>query len=191
MKRKLEFFYDYVSLYSYLANSQLASLDAEVVYRPMFLGAVLKATGNMPPATVKAKGTYLFKDVARWADRYQVPYKMNPVFPQNTVNALRLALVAQEKGVFDAVHQSLFDAIWALKKDLSDSSLLSEIATSAGLSVDETIAEIGSDRVKNVLRENTDEAIRRGAFGAPTMFVGDEMFFGNDRFEFVTEALAA
>ncbi|MGI9205787.1 MAG: 2-hydroxychromene-2-carboxylate isomerase [Woeseiaceae bacterium] len=191
MNRKLEFFYDYVSLYSYLANSQLDDLDAEIVYRPMFLGAVLQATGNNPPLTIKAKGTYLFKDVSRWADRYKIPYKMNPKFPQNTVNALRLALIAQEKGVFHAVHQPLFDAMWARERDLSDSSLLSEIAAGAGLPAAETLSEIGSDRIKDRLRENTDEAIQRGAFGAPTLFVGEEMFFGNDRFEFVKQALTA
>jgi 2-hydroxychromene-2-carboxylate isomerase len=191
MNRKLEFFYDYVSLYSYLANSQLGSIDAEVVYRPMFLGAVMKATGNKPPATIAAKGTYLFKDVARWVQRYQIPYKMNPEFPQNTVNALRLALVAQEKGVFDSVHQALFDAMWVHEKNLSDASVLAGIAAGAGLPVEETVSEISSDRIKDRLRENTNEAIRRGAFGAPTMFVGDEMFFGNDRFEFVMQALTA
>lgn len=191
MKRKLEFFYDYVSLYSYLANSQLASIDAEVVYRPMFLGAVLKATGNQPPATLPAKGAYLFKDVARWVQRYRIPYKMNPEFPQNTVNALRLALVAQENGVFESVHQALFDAMWVHERNLSDAAVLAEIAAGAGLPVDKTVSEVGSDRIKDRLRENTDEAIRRGAFGAPTMFVGDEMFFGNDRFEFVTQALNA
>lgn len=191
MTRRVEFFYDYVSLYSYLANSQLKSLDAEVVYRPMYLGAVLKATGNSPPLTVKAKREYLFRDVSRWAARYQIPYKMNPVFPQNTVNALRLALVAQERGVFEAVHQPLFDALWAHEQDLSDSSVLSEIAANAGLPVEEALTEIASGRIKDRLRENTDEAIHRGAFGAPTLYVGDEMFFGNDRFEFVQQALNA
>ena len=191
MIRKLEFFYDYVSVYSYLANSQLAGIDAEIVYRPMFLGAVLKATGNTPPATIAVKGAYLFQDVARWVQRYEIPYRMNPAFPQNTVNALRLALVAQEKGVFDSVHQLLFDSMWVHEKDLSDAGVLAEIAAEAGLPVAETVSEVGSDRIKDRLRENTDEAIRRGAFGAPTMFVGDEMFFGNDRFEFVTQALKA
>lgn len=191
MTRTVEFFYDYVSLYSYLANSQLKNLEAEIVYRPMYLGAVLQATGNSPPLTVKAKGKYLFKDVSRWAAHYEIPYRMNPVFPQNTVNALRLALVAQEQGVFDAVHELLFDAMWAFEKDLSDSNVLAEVATGAGLPVDEILSEIVSDRIKDRLRENTDEAIHRGAFGAPTLYVDDEMFFGNDRFEFVEKALNA
>ncbi len=189
MTQKFEFFYDYVSLYSYLANSQLALIDAEVIYRPMLLGGVMNAVGNKPPATLPARGTYLFKDAERWAKRYGIVYKMNPVFPQNTVSAMRLALVAQEKGVLKAVHQALFDAMWARAKNLCDADVLADIISGAGLLVDETMAEINSDHIKGRLRENTDEAVARGAFGAPTMFVGDDMFFGNDRLDFVEEAL--
>jgi 2-hydroxychromene-2-carboxylate isomerase len=146
MSAKVEFFYDYVSIYSYLADSQLGNLaDAEIVYRPMFLGAVMEATGNRPPGTVDAKRSYMMADVARWTERYSLPFKMNPLFPQNTLKALRLALVAQKHGVFETVHRELFDA--------------------------------------------TNEAVERGAFGAPTFFVGEQMFFGNDRFEFIEEAI--
>jgi 2-hydroxychromene-2-carboxylate isomerase len=188
MSRKLEFFYDYVSTYSYLANSQVEKIDAEVVYRPMFLGAVMRATNNSPPMTVEAKGNYLHVDVDRWVSRYGIAFARNPVFPQNTVNALRLALVAQREGCFDVVHRALFDAMWVEQKDLSESACLEEIATSAGLSPGAQ-QDVGSDAIKDELRKNTDEAISRGAFGAPTFFVGDEMFFGNDRFAFIEEAL--
>lgn len=189
MKAKVEFFYDYVSLYSYLANSQLAKLEAEVVYRPMFLGAVMEATGNRPPATVKAKGKYLFTDARRWADNYSIPYAMNPKFPQNTIKALRLALVAQQQGVFELFHQPLFDAMWVKEQDLSDESVLADIVTDAGLSADEMLQKIATDDIKDELKANTAEAISRGAFGAPTFFVGEEMFFGNDRLDFVAEAI--
>ena len=188
MSRKLEFFYDYVSTYSYLANSQVAKIKTDVVYKPMFLGAVMKATDNSPPMTVKAKGTYLNKDVARWVKRYDIPFRMNPNFPQNTVNALRLALVAQREGCFEDVHQVLFDAMWVHGNDLSDVECLAKIATGAGLS-SKAIEDVGSDAIKNELRANTEEAISRGAFGAPTFYVGDDMFFGNDRFGFIEEAL--
>jgi len=188
MSKKLEFFYDYVSTYSYLANSQVAKIKADVVYRPMFLGGVMKATGNSPPLTVKAKGKYLNKDVARWVDRYSIPFRMNPIFPQNTVNALRLALLAQREDCFGVVHQALFDAMWVHEKDLSDPDCLAEIGSGAGMSAS-TLEDIGTDNIKDELRSNTDEAISRGAFGAPTFYVGDKMFFGNDRFEFIEEAL--
>ncbi len=190
MSRKLEFFYDYVSPYSYLADSQVRKLGVEIIYRPMFLGAVMRATGNSPPKNVKAKGDYLDHDIARWVEHYSIPFKMNPVFPQNTVNALRLAIVAQREGLFEGVHEALFGAMWADEKDLGDALCLAEIAAEAGMS-DASLVEIGTDRVKDELRANTDEAIERGAFGAPTFFVGKEMFFGNDRFDFIKAALEA
>jgi len=183
---KVEFFYDYVSVYSYLANSQLSSLTgAEIVYRPMFLGAVMEATGNRPPGTVEAKRKYLHSDIERWAIRYSLTFRMNPVFPQNTLKALRLALVAQEKGAFEIVHQALFDAMWVHEKDLSDEGVLAEIAAKASLS----IGDIEDPAIKDELKANTEEAVTRGAFGAPTFFVGDQMFFGNDRFDFIEEEL--
>ncbi len=186
MSTQVEFFYDYVSLYSYLADSQLQNLDgAEVVYRPMLLGAVMEATGNRPPGTVKAKGKYLSTDVERWTARYSLPFKMNPVFPQNTIKALRLALVAQKEGVFESVHRALFEAMWVQKKNLDDADVLAVIAADAALSLE----AIADQTIKDELKANTGEAVDRGAFGAPTFFVGDQMFFGNDRFEFIRDAL--
>ncbi len=186
MSTKVEFFYDYVSVYSYLANSQLGKLaGAEIVYRPMFLGAVMEATGNRPPGTVKAKGKYLQVDIKRWAERYSLTFKMNPVFPQNTLKALRLALVAQKNGAFDVLHQALFDAMWVHEKNLNDKEVLAEIATNAALALE----DIEDVAIKDELKVNTNEACERGAFGAPTFFVGDQMFFGNDRFDFINDAL--
>ena len=185
MSSKVEFFYDYVSLYSYLAASQVESLGGEVVYRPMLLGAVMQASGNRPPGTVEAKRIYMMQDVERWTRHYSLPWKMNPTFPQNTLKALRLALVAQREGEFMPVHRALFSAMWVEEKDLGDDAVLGAIAAGAGLDIEMT----ADPAIKEALKANTDEAVARGAFGAPTFFVGDEMFFGNDRLDFVREAL--
>ncbi len=191
MTATLEFFYDYVSSYSYMANTVVTALeDVEVRYRPMFLGGVMKATGNSPPGTVPAKGRYLGKDLHRWARHYDVPFRFNSVFPQNTLSALRLALVAQHRGTFELLHQPLFDAIYVHDRDLSDPAVLADIVTAAGLDAEDYAAAIGTTDIKDELKANTEEAIARGAFGAPTFFVGDEMFFGNDRFDFIRAALA-
>ena len=188
MKPKLEFFYDYVSVYSYLANSQLDRFD-EVEYRPMFLGAVMQATGNRPPGTVEAKGKYLSVDVDRWVKRYAVEYHMNSVFPQNTLSALRLAIAAQKRGLFSAIHQPIFDAMFIHDQDLSDPEVLRATVNEAGVPADQLIDDISDQSIKDALKSNTEEALARGAFGAPTIFVGNEMYFGNDRFEFIEEAL--
>jgi len=190
MSRKLEFFYDYVSPYSYMANSQLDTLgDVDVVFRPMFLGGVMKATGNRPPGMLPPRLRYLTRDLDRWARHYGIPFRNNSIFPQNTLAALRLALVAQRQGCFEQVHQRLFDAMFIHDRDLSDLTVLRDIAVAAGLDADALLAALEEPDIKAALKANTEEAVTRGAFGAPTMFVGDEMFFGNDRLPFVKAAL--
>jgi 2-hydroxychromene-2-carboxylate isomerase len=192
MTARLEFFYDYVSAYSYMANSQLADMgDVEIVYRPMFLGGVMQATGNRPPGTVPARGEYLFSDLRRWAARYGIPFRPNSIFPQNTLGALRLAIAAQHSGVFHDIHQPLFDAMFVHDRNLSDEGVLASIVEDAGLDPGPLVGRISDPSIKDELKANTEEAVRRGAFGAPTFFVGDEMFFGNDRLDFVRAELAA
>ena len=189
MTKKLEFFFDYVSPYTYLANSQVRDLGVEIDYRPMLLGAVMQATGNRPPRTVAAKGKYLEMDIARWAAAYGVPFKWGSLFPQKTVNALRAAIVAERQGKFHEVHDPLFEAVWVRDRDVNDTAVLAEILSNAGMNSEAVLEEISTDIVKGELRANTEEAVERGVFGAPTFFVGDEMFFGNDRFEFIREEL--
>ena len=191
MSKRLEFFYDYVSSYSYLADSQLDTLGAgEIVYRPMFLGAVMQATGNQPPANLPARGAYLRRDLERWAARYGIQFRMNPKFPQNTLGALRLALVAQHEGGFERLHRLLFDAMWIQGRDFGEPDVLRELATGAGLDAEAALARSTDAAIKDELKANTEEAVSRGAFGAPTFFVDGEMYFGNDRLDFVREALA-
>lgn len=191
MTRAVEFFYDYVSPYTYLANSQLASLECDVIYRPVLLGAIMKTIGNQPPARLKPRGRYLFEDVKRWADHYQLPYRMHPDFPLNTIKALRLAFVARDAGLFEPIHEALFAAAWEQELDINDDTVLGRIITDAGGPANDMLQQIGSDEVKTRLRDNTDEAISRGVFGAPTFFVEEEMYFGNDRLQFVRAALSA
>ena len=189
MSKKLEFFFDYVSPYTYLANSQVRDIGAEVVYRPMLLGAVMQAAGNKPPKTVPAKGRYLEMDIQRWTAAYGLPFKWGSLFPQKTVNALRVAIVAERKGKFHEVHDPLFDAVWVHDRDVSDESVLAEIISRAGMDAKSVLEEIATDEIKGELRANTEEAVERGIFGAPTFFIGDEMFFGNDRFHFIRKEL--
>ena len=138
MTVKVEFFYDYVSVYSYLANSQLSTLDgAEIEYKPMFLGAVMEATGNRPPGIVDAKKKYMAREFDLWARIYEIPLIMNPQFPQNTLKALRLALVARNHGEFDAVHEALFAAMWQDEKELASEDVLRDIAEGRGVPLGE------------------------------------------------------
>ncbi len=193
--KRVEFFYDYASTYSYLAHRPIEELaerhDAELVFKPMVLGFVFKATGNSMPAAVPAKAAYMVHDVRRWVRHYGVPFHMPSVFPVNTIRALRTAIAALEEGVFPAFHHAVMQAYWANDQDIGDGEVLTALATRAGLDGVRLVARTEELAIKDKLKANTDEAIRRGVFGAPTFFVGDQMFWGNDRLLFVEEALVA
>jgi 2-hydroxychromene-2-carboxylate isomerase len=166
---------------------------AELVYRPFLLGGVMKASGNAPPFTVPNKGRYVGRDVNRWARRYGVELGSNPHFPVNTVLAMRAAVALlsgdADPAVFRAYHDAAFRAMWIEGADLADEGVVRDLVGKAGGDADALIARCGQAEVKDALRANTDEAVERGAFGAPSFFVGDELFFGNDRLDFVEEAL--
>ena len=194
MAKQLEFFFDYGSPFSYLANIQLPGFakrnDAAVLYRPILLGAVLKATGNSSPMTVPAKARYFAEELRRWAARYGVAFRLNPhPFIGNTLPLMRGAVAAQKLGVFSAYHDTIYRAVWAEGLDLGDKAVLSDVLQRSGVNFAELIAASESQDVKDSLRRNTEDAVARGVFGAPTFFVGNEMFWGNDRFDFVEEAL--
>ena len=194
--RAVEFFFDFGSPATYLAWTQLPALcaaaGATLVYRPMLVGAVFKATGNASPITIPAKGRWVIEDLARHARRYGVPLALNPHFPVNTLLPMRIATGVQMErpDEFEALQSALFRAMWVEKQNIGDPSVLGAVLVAAGLDAAALVALAERQHVKDELKANTEEAIRRGAFGAPTMFVGDTMFFGQDRLDFVREALA-
>ncbi|HEY2743021.1 MAG TPA: 2-hydroxychromene-2-carboxylate isomerase [Polyangia bacterium] len=189
--KKLELFFDLSSPYSYLATTQVTAIaarhGAELAWRPMVLGAVFKAVGNDMPARVPHKARWMGKDLQRWADQYGVPWRFSSHFPVNAIKAMRLVLVDDAKA--GAVALAAFAAMWAEDRDITTAEELGRIAERGGLEPAAALAAIETPAVKDRLRANTDEAIARGAFGAPTMFVGDEMHWGNDRLHFVEAAL--
>jgi 2-hydroxychromene-2-carboxylate isomerase len=189
----IEFLFDYASPFSYLANSHIEGVarryDAQIVYVPILLGAIMKATGNISPANIPAKARYMAIELRRWTDRYGVPFQRNPhAFVGNSLRLMRGAVAAQKLGVFLPYHRAVYSATWADAEDLGDDKVLHGVLKNAGI-VDDLIAVTERQDVKDHLRGNTDEALRRGVFGAPTFFVGGEMFWGNDRFDFLEEAL--
>jgi len=126
----------------------------------------------------------------RWAKRYGVPFRANPhPFMRNTMCLVRGAVAAQKLGVFDAYHDAVYRAVWAEAIDLGDDATLADVLDKEGVPAAEVLAAVERQDIKEALRRNTDEAVSRGVFGAPTFFVGNEMFWGNDRLDFVEEAL--
>jgi 2-hydroxychromene-2-carboxylate isomerase len=194
MSKTLEFFFDYASPYSYLASAQVEALaartGAELRWRPFLLGAVFKATGNPSPLQVAAKARYLFKDLVDWTRYLGLPdFRMPETFPIASLQANRLGLVAAEQGRIAAFSHAVYRAVFVEGKNLGEAAVLGEIARAAGLEPGPALAHSENQEIKDALKRNTEEAVARGAFGAPTFFVGEDMFFGNDRLALVEHRL--
>jgi 2-hydroxychromene-2-carboxylate isomerase len=190
----LEFFFDYGSPYSYLASTQVEALarrtNSQLSWRIFLLGAVFKATENVTPVTNMYKAKYLLKDVQDWAQQYGLPaFRIPEVFPGNSLLADRLGLVAKEKGRISVFTKSCYRAAFVEGKSISNEAVLRAILTECEIDPGPAFERAASAEIKAELRKNTDEAVKRGAFGAPTFFIGDDMYVGNDRLPFVEKAL--
>ena len=193
MARTLEFYFDYGSPYSYLADTQIEAIakraGATLARKPMLLGGVFKATGNASPMTVELKSKWSAFDMPMWAKHYGVPFQRNPYFPVNTLVLMRGAAAAEIDGIFEQYHPAMYKAMWVDGRNLNDIKEVAAVLTEAGLDAHKFGQRIQDQDVKDRLKETTEGAVARGVFGAPTCFVDDMMFFGNDRLPFVELAL--
>jgi len=196
MSKTVEFYFDLGSPATYLAYTQLPKIceqtDSQLIYIPILLGGVFKATGNASPATIPAKGRYMFQDLDRYAKRYGVPLKFNPQFPINTLMLMRAVTGMQLRhpGRFQAFIDCLFHALWVEGRSLDDLATVASVLTQNGFDPNEVLALTADEEVKTTLKDNTEKAVQRGVFGAPSMFVDNQLFFGQDRLDFVLEALS-
>jgi len=195
--KNFDFYFDFGSPAAYLAYTQLPKIceatGAQVQLQPMLLGGVFQATGNASPAAVPAKGRYVFVDFKRFANTYGVALNHNPNFPIITTTLMRMATALQMHNdpLFNAFLQTIFQAIWVDAKNMNDPAVVGQVLNAAGFDAAALLAQANDQATKDQLKAVTMKAVERGVFGAPTFFVGDEMFWGQDRIEQVKQALKA
>ncbi|WP_293751147.1 2-hydroxychromene-2-carboxylate isomerase [Limnohabitans sp. Rim8] len=195
--KTFDFYFDFGSLAAYLAHTQLPKMCAETGASanllPMLLGGVFQATGNVSPMTVPAKGRYVFVDFKRYADGYGVPLNMNPNFPIITTTLMRMvtALQMHKDPRMQTLMDTVFQAIWVDSRNLNDPVTVGQVLTDAGFDAATLLAMANEQATKDQLKAVTMKAVERGVFGAPTFFVGEDMFWGQDRMEQVKAALKA
>lgn len=195
----VEFHFDFGSPNAYLAHKVLPEIaertGVPITYVPVLLGGIFKTTGNQSPVTafanIRNKPQYEQLEIDRFVRRHRIAFRWNPHFPVNTLNLMRGAVAAQELGIFDRYVETIFHNLWEEPKKLDDPEQLRAALDAAGLNADALLQLMQEPRVKERLVENTRVSVERGSFGAPSFFVGDELYFGKDRLREVEEAIDA
>lgn len=194
----IEFFFDCSSPWTYLAFHNVqplaADLNEEVVWRPILVGGIFNSINSSVYASrdnpVPAKQNYLVKDIQDWARLANLKIVMPPrIFPVNSVKAMRGCLWLSTAPKMLPFARAVFEAYWDREEDIADDAVLTEICHHCGIDIDAFFLGIRQSAIKDQLKANTDELMRRGGFGSPTMFVGNDMYFGNDRLPLVRAAL--
>jgi 2-hydroxychromene-2-carboxylate isomerase len=195
---KVEFHFDFGSPNAYLAERVLPQIEqrtgVKFDYVPVLLGGVYKATGNMSPFDslrgIKNKPEYQALETRRFIRRHAITtFNANPFFPVNTLMLMRGAVAAGFEGMFEPYFRAAYHHMWEAPKKMDDAAIFRDAFLSSGIDIDRLIARAQQDDVKQRLIDNTAKAVARGAFGSPTFFVGDEMFFGKDRLREVEESI--
>jgi 2-hydroxychromene-2-carboxylate isomerase len=195
--KQVEFFFDVSSPAAYLAYTQLPRIaserGAQIVWRPMFLAGVFKATGNVSPVAIPAKRRWILGDFDLWARHYGVRFELNPGFPVNTLTLMRGAVGLQMRAPDKFLHyvDVIFRSMWEHPRNLNVPEEVQAVLREGGFDPDEIAALAADAEVKERLKQNSDEAVACGVFGAPTFIVNGQLFFGQDRLHFVAAALDA
>ena len=192
---EVDFFFDFISPYTYLVHTQLDAIAGRTGARfkatPMHLLNLMKIVGNSPTTVLcKNKLEYAGQDLARWCARYQVPFQFNPHLMQGDHSlTLKGALVAQELNLEERYNRAVFAACWIDAVKVTDTSALAHHLRAAGLDDASMLKKAEEPEYTKRLESNTQMAAERGVFGSPTFIVGDTLFFGNDRLDFLEAAL--
>ena len=200
MAKSIEFIFDFASPNAYMTYKAVVAMSertgATVSYNPCLLGGIFKLTGNQAPfisfAEVKGKNEYNRLESERFLKKHNLTaFKMNPHFPMNTVTLMRGLIVAEEMGRKEAYIEAVLKAMWEDGENMGDAEVAVRVLTTAGFDGAAIVEKTKDAAVKQKLMDNTSAAVERGVFGIPTLFVGDEMFFGKERLGQVEEEVLA
>ena len=194
----IEFFFDCSSPWTYLAFHNIQPLAAElgvpIRWRPFMVGGVFNTVNPSVyegrKAPVPAKAAYMLKDLGDWARQANLKIKMPPtVFPVNSVKVMRACLVLEPQGKLAAFATAAFEAYWSHDRDISQDEVVADLCAQTGVDPAILLAQIAQPEIKDALKANTEELIARGGFGSPTIFIGEDMYFGNDRMPLIRAAI--
>ena len=188
MIRPLEFYFDFISPYSFLAHKQIREIEnkegIKVIYKPVLLGGLHNLHGIKAPAFIPAKAKHMVRDCKLIAEKNDIRFKFNAYFPIKTLNLMRGVLVAEEDNVKKYYIDNIFNTIWQDGLNMNDIIVIQKILQNLNINPKTFSLRINSSLIKDLLKKKTNEAHQKGVFGAPTFVVNNKIFWGQDRIEF-------
>lgn len=187
--KKIDFYFDISSPYSYLAHEQIKRFEKEnkikVNYMPILLGGIHQLANITAPGLNPSRAKHMIKDLKICADWFKVKFQFNRYFPLKTVNIMRGALIAEKEGFLNNYVDQFYKAAWVDSLNLNDGKILERFIKNMDINPKSFIEKLSDQKIKDDLKTKTNNAFKKGVFGAPTFIVGSKMFFGQDRLEFV------
>ena len=193
MIKVFEFYFDFVSPYSFLAHQEIKKIEKKysikIKYKPILLGGLHNLHGIKAPAFIPSKAKFMIRDCKLIAEKNKTKFKFNSYFPIKTLNLMRGVLVAKEDDILSFYIDKIFDSIWKDGLNMNDQNIIDKIHKNMEINPKTFSLRSSSQNIKNLLKRKTDEAFEKGIFGAPTFYINNKVFWGQDRLEFVlTEA---
>ena len=189
MIKPFDFFFDFISPYSYLAHKQIRKLEKEnnikINYKPILLGGLHKLAGVTAAAFIPSKTKYMIRDCKMIAEKHNIKFKFNTNFPINSLALMRGVFLAQNKKKLDQYVDFFFNAYWEDGLNLNNDKILNSILTSLNIDFNEFHSITSDQKIKNKLIDETNDAYNKGVFGAPSFIINNKLFWGQDRLEFV------
>jgi len=189
MIKPFEFYFDFASPYTFIAHKKIRKIEKEnsiqMKYMPILLGGLLKSAGIKANADIPIKAKYMIKDCKLWAEKHNIFFKFNNYFPINTLDLMRCVLVAEKKGLAEIFINKVFDAIWKDGLNLNDNIIIEKLLKNLNINPKKFLMEATESKNKDELKKRTNDAYKKGIFGAPSFIINNKMFWGQDRLEFV------
>ena len=193
MNKPFEFYFDFVSPYSFLAHKEIKKIEKKnslnIKYKPILLGGLHNLHGIKAPAFIPSKAKFMVRDCKLIAEKNKILFKFNSYFPIKTLTLMRGVLIAQEDDYLKFYIDKIFDAIWKDGLNMNDQNIIDKVLKNMDINAKTFFLRASSQNIKSLLKKKTDEAYEKGIFGAPTFFINNKVFWGQDRIEFaVAEA---
>ena len=188
MIKPFEFYFDFISPYSFLAHKKIKKLEKKLPYKikymPILLGGLHNLHNIKAPAFIPAKAKFMIRDCKLIAERDKILFKFNSYFPIKTLNLMRGVFIAKDDGFESFYIDKIFEAIWKDGLNMNDTSIVEKILKNIDINPKTFLLRASSQSVKNLLKKRTEDAFNKGIFGAPSFYINNKIFWGQDRIEF-------